>query len=359
MSFEDKYVVSKRGQTSGSFTAKQIIDLVRMREISTIHKVKVDGKDMTVAAFIETYEKGGLPEQNLGKPAEEKKPKKKKNPKAKQTQTPSGQPAATSAPPPKPAANAEIHVSRGEQRFGPYKVNEVDEYLKSGNLRFSDLVWYDGAPEWVPLSTVPGIGQGVKTLHAAPPPPNRPPPPALKPQTPAPAPETAKPKPQAPPEASFEDHSEEEEPHDSYTGSPFEPEKKTSNPMFTLLMVFMILLIVLIVAYFGGSWIHESRLKKKFEPMGEIVDFNLEGHYLFSNPRKGKVRIKRDGKIKSVEFKVTGNGVTGSTKIDLIKKQRKEDPADEDEENDNGDEGDGDEDEGAGDEDDASDEFGP
>ena len=69
MSFEDKYVVSKRGQPAGSFTAREIIDMLRMKELSTIHKVKVDDEEVTVAAFIDTYETGGLPEQNLGKPS--------------------------------------------------------------------------------------------------------------------------------------------------------------------------------------------------------------------------------------------------------------------------------------------------
>ena len=75
MSFEDKYAVSKRGQLAGSFTAKEIIDLLRMKELSTIHKVKVDDEELTVAAFIDLYEIGGLPEQNLGKPPIEEKKK--------------------------------------------------------------------------------------------------------------------------------------------------------------------------------------------------------------------------------------------------------------------------------------------
>ncbi|MGE4550076.1 MAG: RDD family protein, partial [Opitutales bacterium] len=71
-------------------------------------------------------------------------------------------------------------------RFGPYLLNEVKEYLKTGNLRFSDLVWYDGVAEWLPLSSVPGVGEGVKTLHAAAPPPPKPPPaPAGPPQAPS------------------------------------------------------------------------------------------------------------------------------------------------------------------------------
>ena len=46
-------------------------------------------------------------------------------------------------------------------------------------------MWYDGVTEWLPLSSVPGVGEGVKTLHAAAPPPPKPPPaPAGPPQAP-------------------------------------------------------------------------------------------------------------------------------------------------------------------------------
>lgn len=184
MSFEDKYVVSKRGQPAGSFTAREIIDLLRMKELSTIHKVKVDDQEMTVATFIDTYETGGLPEQNLGKPeapVEEEEPEE-----TEEFEEPPPPEPPADTPPPEPGPTDEIHISREGQRFGPYLLNEVKDYLKSGNLRFSDLVWYDGVTEWLPLSSVPGVGEGIKTLHAAAPPPPKPPPArAGPPQAPA------------------------------------------------------------------------------------------------------------------------------------------------------------------------------
>ena len=186
MSFEDKYVVSKRGQPAGTFTAREIIDLLRMKELSTIHKVKVEDEEMTVAAFIEIYESGGLPEQNLGQPpVEEKKKEEPEEEEVVEEEQVEAPPPPADLPPPEPGPADEIHVSREGQRFGPYLVNEVKDYLKAGNLRFSDLVWYDGVVEWVPLSRVPGVGEGVETLHAAaPPPPKPPPPPAGPPQPP-------------------------------------------------------------------------------------------------------------------------------------------------------------------------------
>ena len=171
MSYTEKYTVSKRGHEEGPYTAVEIIDLLRMKELSTIHKVKVDDEEVTVAAFIDTYETGGLPEQNLGKSSAPVEEEKQEEP--EESEEPPPDPPADS-PPPEPGPTDEIHVSREGQRFGPYLLNEVKEYLKSGNLRFSDLVWYDGVAEWLPLSSVPGVGEGVKTLHAAAPPPPTP-----------------------------------------------------------------------------------------------------------------------------------------------------------------------------------------
>jgi uncharacterized RDD family membrane protein YckC len=52
----------------------------------------------------------------------------------------------------------------------------LKDYLKAGNLRFSDLVWFDGVAEWVPLSKIPGVADGLSSLGSAAPPPPKPPP---------------------------------------------------------------------------------------------------------------------------------------------------------------------------------------
>jgi hypothetical protein len=57
----------KKRPTSGPFSATEIIDLLRMKEISTIHKVKLGQDWLTVSDFIDQFEKGLLPEQNLEK----------------------------------------------------------------------------------------------------------------------------------------------------------------------------------------------------------------------------------------------------------------------------------------------------
>ena len=50
-----KYKVSKRGQISGPYSAVEIVDLLRMKEISTIHKVKLGENLLTVSEFIDQY----------------------------------------------------------------------------------------------------------------------------------------------------------------------------------------------------------------------------------------------------------------------------------------------------------------
>jgi hypothetical protein len=64
-----------------------------------------------------------------------------------------------------------ISIARNGQKFGPYTIEQVNEYLASGQLLHSDLAWYEGLPEWIPLGTLEGIS-------VAPPPP--PPPPVRK-----------------------------------------------------------------------------------------------------------------------------------------------------------------------------------
>jgi uncharacterized RDD family membrane protein YckC len=52
----------------------------------------------------------------------------------------------------------QIHINRDGQNFGPYTLDETRQYLASGNLIESDLAWFEGAANWMPLSQVPGVG---------------------------------------------------------------------------------------------------------------------------------------------------------------------------------------------------------
>ena len=188
MAYQEKYSVSKRGQTSGPFTATEIIDLLRMKEISTIHKVKLGQDWLTVSDFIDQFEKGLLPEQNLEKvfedePEETKtEPKTEPEPEPEPESEPDPEPKEIEVPDPGPAT--EIHINRSGTQFGPYLLKELKDYLKAGNLRFSDLVWFEGVAEWVPLSKIPGVADGLSSLGSAAPPPPKPPPAPAAPSVP-------------------------------------------------------------------------------------------------------------------------------------------------------------------------------
>ncbi|PYJ44029.1 MAG: transporter, partial [Verrucomicrobia bacterium] len=52
----------------------------------------------------------------------------------------------------------QIHVARNGHRMGPFSLEEVNRQLAAGSLSPSDLAWYEGIPNWVALSQVPGVG---------------------------------------------------------------------------------------------------------------------------------------------------------------------------------------------------------
>ncbi|MEJ6621472.1 MAG: RDD family protein, partial [Opitutae bacterium] len=83
-----------------------------------------------------------------------------------------------------PGPSTEIHINRSGTQFGPYLLKELKDYLKAGNLRFIDLVWFEGVSEWVPLSKIPGVADGLNSLGSAAPPPPKPPPTPAAPVTP-------------------------------------------------------------------------------------------------------------------------------------------------------------------------------
>ena len=66
----------------------------------------------------------------------------------------------------------EIHLSRNGQRFGPFTLPEVQAGIDAGNIVETDLAWYDGAPDWLPVSQVGGLS--ILGRHPSPPPSPRP-----------------------------------------------------------------------------------------------------------------------------------------------------------------------------------------
>jgi len=54
--------------------------------------------------------------------------------------------------------------------MGPFSLEEVNRQLAAGSLGLSDLAWYEGIPNWVALSEVPGVGTTGSAPGAAVPP---------------------------------------------------------------------------------------------------------------------------------------------------------------------------------------------
>jgi uncharacterized protein DUF4339 len=50
----------------------------------------------------------------------------------------------------------EYFVKRGEQRFGPYNLSDLQRYVQSGNILTDDLAQSEGMADWVPVSQVLG-----------------------------------------------------------------------------------------------------------------------------------------------------------------------------------------------------------
>ncbi|WP_329742107.1 RDD family protein [Dyella sp. A6] len=48
----------------------------------------------------------------------------------------------------------EVWIGRNGERHGPYKEDEVRQWLRSGQVSSDDLGWYDGLADWQPLSVL-------------------------------------------------------------------------------------------------------------------------------------------------------------------------------------------------------------
>jgi hypothetical protein len=50
----------------------------------------------------------------------------------------------------------EYFVKRGDQRFGPYSLSDLQRYVQSGNVTLEDWTQSEGMADWVPVSHVLG-----------------------------------------------------------------------------------------------------------------------------------------------------------------------------------------------------------
>jgi MFS family permease len=50
----------------------------------------------------------------------------------------------------------DYQIQRGDQKFGPYSLAELQEYVQSGRILLTDLTKSEGMSEWVPVSQILG-----------------------------------------------------------------------------------------------------------------------------------------------------------------------------------------------------------
>lgn len=65
---------------------------------------------------------------------------------------------------PKPSVVGSIHIHKDGKHYGPYSLEQVRQFLKTGNFTENDLACHDGA-NWIKLSQVPGIFNAQILIH--------------------------------------------------------------------------------------------------------------------------------------------------------------------------------------------------
>ncbi len=61
-----------------------------------------------------------------------------------------------------------IYLSKDGQQTGPFPLEEVKRKLAAGEILPTQLAWYQGAPGWGPISSVPGVGPLMPTSVGGP-----------------------------------------------------------------------------------------------------------------------------------------------------------------------------------------------
>jgi stage V sporulation protein K len=51
----------------------------------------------------------------------------------------------------------EIFVHRNKRQFGPFGIEEINQFIERGDFTLSDLAWYKGISEWTPLANIGGV----------------------------------------------------------------------------------------------------------------------------------------------------------------------------------------------------------
>jgi hypothetical protein len=55
------------------------------------------------------------------------------------------------------ADSMNLHIARGDQKFGPYSLAKAQGLLDAGTIKATDLAWHKSLPGWVPLCQIDGL----------------------------------------------------------------------------------------------------------------------------------------------------------------------------------------------------------
>jgi GYF domain 2 len=50
-----------------------------------------------------------------------------------------------------------LYLTKNGTQAGPYTFEQVQEFIRDGHVRDTDLAWSEGMPAWVPLRDIPGF----------------------------------------------------------------------------------------------------------------------------------------------------------------------------------------------------------
>ncbi len=63
------------------------------------------------------------------------------------------------------AVDMEIYIKRGEEQFGPFTPEQVEESLQNGSLIESDIAWHEALPDWVPVKDILALKSGSQPVQ--------------------------------------------------------------------------------------------------------------------------------------------------------------------------------------------------
>ncbi|MDB6066286.1 MAG: hypothetical protein JWR26_2494 [Pedosphaera sp.] len=64
----------------------------------------------------------------------------------------------------------DLYIQQQGRQLGPYSLSTVREMLRQGNFSSKDLIWHEGAPDWVTLSAFMAARNSSPSDEPAPPP---------------------------------------------------------------------------------------------------------------------------------------------------------------------------------------------